>query len=314
MADTVRNVPPDLIFQNPENPRLIFRESELKELEESIDHQGILVPLTVYEDKRKRLVILDGERRWRCAKRLGLRKVPVIVQPEPTKMANIMMMFAIHNARKDWDPLPTALKLQQLEKLYYKAESRNPTEGELAQIASMTKGEVRRLKTLLNLPQKYLDKLMVEGEKPRSEQMLTVDHVIEATRGVSALRKRGLVDVKGEERLRAAIVTKYQSGVIRNTVEPRQLSRIARAVERNEISKRSAKKIIDRLIVDDKYSILSAFNDSVARLDFEHSLEQQAIRLSEKLLLEAESGNEIGDTLRDALKRLSQSIRRLTSN
>ena len=26
-----------------------------------------------------------------------------------------MMMFAIHNARQDWDPLPTALKLEELE-------------------------------------------------------------------------------------------------------------------------------------------------------------------------------------------------------
>lgn len=39
--------------------------------------------------------------------------MPVIVQPKPDKLQNIMMMFAIHNARRDWDPLPTAYTLQE---------------------------------------------------------------------------------------------------------------------------------------------------------------------------------------------------------
>ena len=82
-------------------------------MENSIRLQGVLVPLTLFES-RKGLVILDGEGRWRCAVRLGLKRVPVIVQPEPTRLQNIMMMFAIHNARKEWDPLPTALKLREL--------------------------------------------------------------------------------------------------------------------------------------------------------------------------------------------------------
>ena len=102
------------IHQNPDNPRLIFRISELQELESSIAEQGILVPLTLFKDGQK-FILLDGERRWRCATKLGLHRVPAIVQPKPERMQNIMMMFAIHNARRDWDPLPTALKLKELE-------------------------------------------------------------------------------------------------------------------------------------------------------------------------------------------------------
>src|SRR5688572_90604 len=106
MAENIRLVAPAQIRPNPENPRLIFRKEDMDALESSIKEQGILVPLTVYEARRG-LFILDGERRWRCALKLGLKHIPVIVQPEPTRMQNIMMMFAIHNARKDWDPLPT---------------------------------------------------------------------------------------------------------------------------------------------------------------------------------------------------------------
>jgi ParB family transcriptional regulator, chromosome partitioning protein len=309
MAESVRLVSPDEIRQNPENPRIIFREHELRELQDSIAAQGILVPLTVYAANDKSgLVILDGERRWRCARRLGLARVPVIVQPEPSQMQNIMMMFAIHHTRKQWDPLPTAKKLQQLEEIYTASEGRRPNELQLAQLASMSRGEVRRLKQVLALPERYLDELMEEGEKPRPQQTLTVDHVLEATRGSLALRKRGIVDAATEEALTDAIVGKYRTGVIKNTVEPRQLSRIALAVEREELSARSAKIVTKKLIDVPSYSISDAFRDSVARIDLEHNAEQMVRRLSEKLNVEFEPGGEIGDKLYHALVDLQDSI------
>lgn len=147
----VLTLDPRELERNPENPRLIFRADELDALQESIAAQGILVPLTVYRDGR-RYILLDGERRWRCALKLGLTRIPVIAQPKPDRLQNIMMMFAIHNARKDWDPLPTAYKLRDLEEEFHQRQGRQPNEGELAEIASMSRGEVRRLRQLLALP------------------------------------------------------------------------------------------------------------------------------------------------------------------
>jgi ParB/RepB/Spo0J family partition protein len=303
-------VSPNDIEKNPENPRLIFREQELRELQDSIQTQGILVPLTVYQ-AGKRLVILDGERRWRCAHSLGLAKIPVIVQPEPDKMTNIMMMFAIHNQRRDWDPLPTAFKLQQLEQLYEAQLGHLPNETQLAQLASMDRGQVRRLKAMLALPERYLSELMVEAEKPRSAQTLTVDQVLEATRGAQALRKRDVIDDVTEDALSDAIVAKYRSGVVKNTVEPRQLARIARAVDRGELTPRAAAKVASRLIREPSYSIARAFDDSVARIDYEHTLEQQAVRLTETLALEGSAGAGLGDDLLDALRELRDVINQL---
>src|SRR5437764_6480089 len=134
---TVELIDPRKLERNPDNPRLIFQAEELSALEESIKAQGILVPLTVYRD-RKRYILLDGERRWRCSIRLGLHKVPVIVQEKPDRVTNIMMMFAIHNARQDWDPLPTALKLEELEKIITKAAGEKPSERRLAAAASLS--------------------------------------------------------------------------------------------------------------------------------------------------------------------------------
>src|SRR5690242_6985181 len=133
--EIVRLIEPAEIDRNPENPRLIFREDELLALQESIAEQGILVPLTVYQGT-KGYVILDGERRWRCALKLGLSSVPAIIQPEPDSLTNIMMMFAIHKTRSDWDPLPTALKLEKLEGELEGRLGRVPTEQELSAAAS----------------------------------------------------------------------------------------------------------------------------------------------------------------------------------
>jgi ParB/RepB/Spo0J family partition protein len=310
MADVVRLVSPAKIRKNPDNPRLIFRENELKELQDSIATQGILVPLTVYESGDD-LIILDGERRWRCARRLGLAHIPVIVQPEPPRLQNIMMMFAIHHTRSEWDPLPTAFKLRELEQLYKEVEGTSPTEAQLAQLASMSRGEVRRLKSMLDLPQRYLDELMREADKPRSDQKLTVDHVLEARRGALALRKRYVIDENTEEQLRDAIVQKYKTGVIKNTVEPRQLARIGRSVERKEITPRAAASLVSRLIEDPTYSINQAFQDSIARSDYEHNLEQQANRLTDKLTEELDRGTRPAGALADALRDLRSIISRL---
>lgn len=310
MAEPLILTDPDRIKQNPENPRLIFHEDELRDLEKSIEQQGILVPLTVYEEG-KHYVLLDGERRWRCARTLGLKRIPVLVQPKPDKLQNIMMMFAIHNAQRDWDPLPTAMKLADLEKLLTKRQGKKPTERELAGIASLKIGVVRRLKKLLALPQSYRDELMDELNKPRSKQVITVDHVLEITRGTTALRKRDAIDTEeSEERLRKALLAKVRSGVIISTVEARRLPRIARALDREEITGDRVRRIIDRLTREPKYSIEDAFRDSVEQADYQHATAQTASRLVDRLEQHLKREYEATPDLVAVLERLRRLLQR----
>lgn len=303
MAQSIRLVDPLSIKPNPENPRMVFRAAELLELQESIETQGILVPLTVYETP-KGLFILDGERRWRCATKLGLTHVPVIVQPEPTRLQNIMMMFAIHHQRREWDPLPTAYKLRDLEEEFAERQGRRPKESELAQLASMSRGEVRRLKKLLALPEEYHKELVAELEKPRSEQRITVDHVLEVTKAASSIRNRGVIDDHEEDELRKALLDKFRSEVVTNTVEPRKLARIARAVERDEVPTAAARQVIRRLIAEPNYTIDAAFKASVEQADFEHSTEQLVTRVAARLEELGERGFDRSSPLADELRRL----------
>lgn len=141
---------------NPYNPRRLFDRGPLKELRESIRRVGILVPLTVYWSRRERnYVILDGQRRWMCAQRLGLTNVPVNIVAEPSVVQNIVTMFQIHKLRADWELMPTALTLEILMK-----ETKEKNERRLAEITGLDVAVVSRCKKLLSYPKHYQDTML----------------------------------------------------------------------------------------------------------------------------------------------------------
>ena len=162
---TLFNIKVSEISPNPHNPRLIFDQDDLNELKKSIGKVGILVPLTVYRNKRNapktEFVLLDGERRWRCAKELGFDTVPANIIDEPSDdTQNILYMFNIHQFRKEWALFPTALKLQiVINKLGTDQES------VLSEFTGVSRSMIRRCKTLLWYPEKYRDILMEKGGK-----------------------------------------------------------------------------------------------------------------------------------------------------
>ena len=144
--DNLQEINPDQISPNPVNPRMVFRADELKTLQESIHEVGIRVPLAVYRESpgEQIFVLLDGERRWRCAKKLNLKEVPAIVQPKPTRLGNILMMFNIHNVRVNWDMMPMALKLRDIKDLL--SEEGQPTNPKnLTAMTGLSWTTVRRL-------------------------------------------------------------------------------------------------------------------------------------------------------------------------
>lgn len=282
MAATVELINPRIIKQNPDNPRLVFHQDELDSLAESIRDQGILVPLTVYSDKGK-YTLLDGERRWRCAVRLGLNKVPAIIQQKPDRVTNIMMMFAIHNARKEWDPLPAALKLEELEKKLTAPNDKPPTVRRLAAAASLSPGEVRRYKKILTIPLDMREELLKELHKPRSDQKITVDHVLEAIDGVDQLFKRGIIERTRIEPLIWKVISKFRAEVLTSTTEPRRFVRIARAYERGEITKAAVIAELKKFGDQKNYTIEKIYKNLVEDAEYAHQTKQLVDRLLPRL-------------------------------
>jgi ParB family transcriptional regulator, chromosome partitioning protein len=121
----------DRVRPNPDNPRLTFRQGELDELQESIRVYGVQVPIAVYKDG-DHYVLIDGERRWRCASKLNKETIPALIQDKPSPLQNLLLMFNIHSLREQWDLLTVSLKLPQVIGLLKKERKKEPTEAELS--------------------------------------------------------------------------------------------------------------------------------------------------------------------------------------
>jgi len=150
---------------------MLFDKTPMETLKESISKVGILVPLTAYwSPGDNSFVILDGQRRWICAKDLKLPEVPVNQVAEPDVVQNIVTMFQIHKLRADWELMPTALKIEVLmDKL------KETSDRKLAELTGLEQAQVTRCKKLLSYPKKFQD-LMLNADP---DQRVKSDFFIE---------------------------------------------------------------------------------------------------------------------------------------
>jgi ParB family transcriptional regulator, chromosome partitioning protein len=161
----VKKLATDELEPNPHNPRLLFDKLPLETLKDSISRVGILVPLTVFRNsKTNRHVILDGQRRWICAKEIGLKTVPVNEVEEPSLVQNIVTMFQIHKLREDWELMPTALKLELLIK-----ETKDSNSKHLAALTGLDEAVVVRCKKLLSFEKKYQEMMLDSAPEKRTK-------------------------------------------------------------------------------------------------------------------------------------------------
>ena len=242
----LRQIPPTKIDTNPENPRLIFRQEEMESLLVSINTYGIQVPLTVYmEGQGYRLI--DGERRWRCAHKLNLQVVPALVQEKPTELENLLLMYNIHALREQWDYYTIASKLQRVIDLFTREHGSAPNELQLSEETGLTRGQIRRCRLLLDLPDRFKEMLLKELDLPKSHQKLSEDLFIEMERSLKTVTKR-LPEYKDRlDEIRDTLVKKFRKGTIKAVTDFRQLSKIATAVDNLGIAQATAKKSIDRI-------------------------------------------------------------------
>jgi ParB family transcriptional regulator, chromosome partitioning protein len=308
-ATPLQEISPDDIRKNPDNPRLIFLEDEMNELLESIREVGIRVPLSVYSD-RDHYVLLDGERRWRCATRLNLATVPAIVQPKPTRLENLLMMFNIHNVRVDWDLMPMALKLGEIRDMLA-AERQDTSAKALSAVTGVRLPTVRRALELLDLPKKYQRLLLREAEKPRNERRIKADLFIEIYKSYNAIERHApeLLDEFDKSEYVDSMVQKYVSGVVDNVVAFRDVSKIARA-ELAGANKATASETIVRLAKDPGYTITEAYEETVQSAYVERDIVSRAKGLSQRLR-GLRSGRKVSEEVRSSLGALRDEIDRL---
>ena len=102
----------DEIAENPEQPRSRFDDDSLNELAASIKEVGLLQPVVVTPGKEG-YVLAAGERRWRAAKRAGLKTIPAVVRGSVGD-TTLVEALVENVQRQDLTPLEEAHAYRQL--------------------------------------------------------------------------------------------------------------------------------------------------------------------------------------------------------
>lgn len=301
---TLFAIPISEIAPNPHNPRLFWDDEDLDELKNSMDKVGILVPLTVYANTKSfpktKFVLLDGERRWRCAKQLGWESIKANVIDEPEDVTqNILFMFNIHHYRREWELFPTALKLEQLFKTMGTEQ-----ESTIFKHTGVSRQMIRRCKTLLWFPHKYRDILMERGGK------ISTDFFIEVHPIVRRLSKEEEYPFpEGTEKLTDALIGKFLQGKAVTDVKDFRHIRKALAFFEEKQNFPEFKKRI-RLFIEDQNADLSLFTAGVEEeQNIVALMKYSAIVLS---ILDNASPNAFSDAyVIDQLKRLCEKIKKV---
>jgi ParB/RepB/Spo0J family partition protein len=266
----LQDIPVELIDRNPENPRLIFRSGELEKLLRSIQEYGVQVPISVYKEA-KRFVLIDGERRWRCSLKLNKKTIPALVQEKPSVLANLLLMFNIHSLREQWDLLTTAAKLPHVINLLNDELRRKPTEAELSDRTGLSRSTLRRCKLLIDLPEQYRAEMLMELKKPKAQQKLTEDFFIEKERALTTVSRSMPNVIPNRDNARKVLISKYRDGIIKNRTDFRFLAKIARA-RKVEASEGKAERVLEKVFAKNEYSLKDAYDQSVSHAYMEREL------------------------------------------
>jgi ParB/RepB/Spo0J family partition protein len=279
----------------------------MEELLESIRRYGVQVPVSVYKEG-SRYVLMDGERRWNCCRKLGKKTIPALVQSKPSPLTNLLLMFNIHALREQWDLMTIALKLPRVISLLEKDLKKRPTERELSDFTGLSRAVIRRCRLLIDLPDTYKDEILDELKKPKSEQKLTEDLFIEMERALTTVQ-RALPEVIGDRnRVRRVLLQKYRSGVIENRVHFRNVAKIARA-EWVSADRAQAVSVLTKLFEPNSYSIDDAYRDSVSEAYSERDIRTVVSGLLDRL--GPLTAKDVDDDLRKSLEKLYKKLREL---
>lgn len=153
--DRYAEVEIEKVQPNPQQPRTIFDDQSIEDLARSIRETGIIQPvLVVPEQDHYRIVV--GERRWRAARKAGLRSIPVIIRNlTRDKQLEIQLIENIH--REDLNPLEIAQAFQQL------SSELGLTQQEIADRVGKDRASVANYLRLLKLPEE-IKNYILEGK------------------------------------------------------------------------------------------------------------------------------------------------------
>ncbi|RYU66427.1 ParB/RepB/Spo0J family partition protein [Aliivibrio finisterrensis] len=161
-------------------PRKTMEEEALEELSASIRSQGIIQPIIVRQVASQQYEIIAGERRFRAAKKAGLKHVPCVVKSVEDK-AVIAMALIENIQREDLNAIEEA---QALERLQQEFELTHQQISDVIGKSRTTVTNLLRLNALTDEVKGFVEQKELEMGHARallaleSEQQIELAHLV----------------------------------------------------------------------------------------------------------------------------------------
>jgi ParB family transcriptional regulator, chromosome partitioning protein len=143
-SDRLKDIPIALISPNPRQPRRDFPENESRELEASLQSNGLLQPISL-RPRDGAYELIAGERRLRAAKALGWTTIQAVIRD--TSDTQMLTLALVENLqREDLNPIEEAEGYRQL------MDELGLSQLQVSQAVGKDRSTVSNVLRLLNLP------------------------------------------------------------------------------------------------------------------------------------------------------------------
>jgi len=147
-----REIPIELLDQNPFQTRSRVNEEQLAELATSITANGVVQPVLVRPLANGRFQLIAGERRWRASQLAGKATIPAILRQVSDEQA--MEITIVENLqRADLNPMEQARAFDRLSREFHL------TQEQMAQRTGKDRTTVANFLRLLRLPATVQDRV-----------------------------------------------------------------------------------------------------------------------------------------------------------
>lgn len=136
------------IKPNSNQPRKTFDDEKLEELASSIEEHGLIQPIVLRKMNRG-YEIVAGERRWRAARKIGIKELPCIVR-ELSDEENMLLAIIENMQREDLNPIEEAEGIKQMIDTY------GLTQEQVSKSVGKSRPYIANCLRLLKLPKKVV--------------------------------------------------------------------------------------------------------------------------------------------------------------
>jgi ParB family chromosome partitioning protein len=167
---TYMELPIDSIVPNKYQPRTNFAEESLNELAQSIKSDGVIQPVIVRRSGSQ-YELITGERRWRAARKAGLKSIPAVVR-DVSEFRTLEWALIENIQRQDLNPMEEASAYSSL------IEDFQLTQEELAQRVGKDRSSIANYLRILKLPAEVKEKIQdQELSLGHAKALISLDNV-----------------------------------------------------------------------------------------------------------------------------------------